>query len=572
MTGIRVKRSAWIFFLVLSVSMLTVFSGQSWAVPDGSKRDVVAANGIVAAAHPLAAQAGLDVLKKGGNAFDAAVATAFTLNVVEPNANGIGGGGFMILYTAKDKKTTVIDFREMAPAKAAPDFYKLDDKGHVIDEATDVGYFASGVPGQLRGMELLNKKYGTMKWADLMKPAIRYAEEGVTVSKTLNAITKDELERVAKFPGKSFFEKTYMKDGLPLEVGDKFYNKELAATLKKIAKGGADVFYKGEIANAIDKQYSINGGWITKKDLANYKAKIRQPVKGEYRGYTIYSVPPPSSGGVTVIEMLNLLEGFDLSKMTAESPDFLRLGIQVQRQAYADRGKYLGDPDFVTVPVKGLSSKKYADSLRGKISTDKDPGPVQAGDPAKYEHESTTSFSIIDKKGNMITVTQSLNEWWGSGVAIRGYGFFMNDHMDDFVPKPGQQNSVAPGKRPLSSMTPSLVLDNKGKAFLAVGSPGGPRIITAVFRIITNIIDFKMDMQQAIDSPRFHCQNAEATMIEPRFSEAARKDLEAKGFKFTLKQPFDLYFGGAQGILVNPVDHKMHGGGDQRRDGMAVGY
>jgi gamma-glutamyltranspeptidase / glutathione hydrolase len=541
----------------------------SWA--QEARRDVVASQGVVAAAHPLAAQAGLEILKKGGNAFDAALATAFTLNVVEPNANGLGGGGFMIVYNAKDKKTTVIDFREKAPAKAAPDFYKLDEKGNAAGGATVTGYNAVAVPGQLRGMEMLHKKYASMKWADLMKPAIQYAEEGVPVSKTLNGLIKGELDRVQNFPGKAFYEKTYMKDGLPLEVGQKFVNKDLAASLRKIAKGGADVFYKGEIAAAIEKEFTKANGWITKKDLASYQAVLREPVQGHYRCYTILSVPPPSSGGVIIIEILNLLEGFDLAKMGPNSASFLQNAIQAQRMAFADRSKYLGDPDFIKVPVKGLASKKYAEPLRAKITDGKDPGPVEAGDPSKYETESTTSFSVIDKKGNMITVTQSLNFWWGSGVVPEGTGIFLNNHMDDFVPKPGSPNSVQPGKRPLSSMAPTLVL-KEGKAFLALGSPGGPRIITAVSRIIMNAIDFKMSMQEAIESPRFHNQNAAQTNIESRYPEEARKELEGKGYQFTVKGPMDLYFGGAQGIMVSPGDGKLHGGGDPRRDGVAVGY
>ena len=292
MRAIRTRKTFLTILILLSFFVLTGFiQNVSTCAAQETKRSVVASRGVVAAAHPLAAKAGLDVLKKGGNAFDAALATAFTLNVVEPNANGIGGGGFMILYSAKDKKTTVIDFREMAPAKAAPDFYKLDEKGNAIGGATETGYFAVGVPGQLRGMEMLHKKYATMKWADLMQPAIKYAEEGIPVSKTLNSLVKGELDRVQKFPGKAFYEKTYMKDGLPLEPGQTFSNKELAATLRKIAKGGPDVFYKGEIANAIEKEFKKPGadGWLTKKDLAAYKAVIRQPVKGDYRGYTIMS-------------------------------------------------------------------------------------------------------------------------------------------------------------------------------------------------------------------------------------------------------------------------------------------
>ena len=537
------------------------------------KRDVVASQGVVAAAHPQAAKAGLEILKKGGNAFDAAVATAFTLGVVEPAMSGMGGGGFAILYVAKEKKTYVVDFREVAPAKATSDFYKLDDKGKISRDVMNTGWFSAGVPGEVRGMEVINKKFGSMAWADVIQPAIKQAEEGLVITDTLTKITTDEIGRMEKFPSKKdFFEKTFIKDGLPVPTGTKVINKDYLESLKKVAKGGADVFYKGEIADAIAKAYAKDGkGWITKEDLASYQATMREPLTTSYRGYTIEVLPPPSSGGLTVAEMLNVLEGYDIAKAKVGSAEYLHDFIETQKLAFADRAKYMGDPSFTDVPTKGLLNKKYAEVLRKRIDPNKATSEkVKAGDPNPFESGSTTSFSVIDKAGNMISVTKTINHFFGSGVVPAGTGIILNDEMGDFTYDVGKINSPEPGKKPLSSMSPMIVLKD-GKPFLTVGSPGGTRIIPALVNVLVNIIDFNMDMQQAIDAPRLHNANGKETAIENAFKAEVMDKLKAMGHTFGLKDKNDLYFGGVQGIMYGK-DGKLHGGADPRRDGVAVGY
>lgn len=576
------QKRTWISLSLVALflfSVIAVAAAGPYDPPE--KRDVIVKNGAVAAAHPLAAKAGLEILKKGGNAFDAAVATSFMLNVVEPNASGMGGGGFAVLYTAKDKKTYFIDYREMAPAQARPDFYPLDAAGKVKDNATVTGYFASGVPGQLRGMEMLHHKFSTMSWADLIAPAIKQAEDGLPVTKSLNGIIMDNLGRFDKYsPSLPAFKSIFFKDGLPAQEGDVVKNTELTATLKKVAAGGADVFYKGEIADKIDAFYAkYAGGWITKADLANYQAKMREPVKGNYRGYTLITSPPPSSGGLTVVNMLNIMEGYDVAKWGRNSTEYLHAFLEAQKLAFSDRNKYMADSDFANVPMAGMVDKKYAAERRKLIDPNQANNAVKFGDPAKYSAGSTTSFSVIDKEGNMITVTQTINDFFGAGVIVEGTGILMNDEMDDFVTNnPAHSNAPAPGKRPLSSITPMIVLKD-GKPFLTMGTPGGPRIITAVANIIMNVVDFKMDLQTAILNARLHNPNAavshlEKPVLEYKFQEFADvvvRELEAKGHKIQLRPQLSLYFGGAQGIMILP-DGRLHGAADNRRLGQAFGY
>ena len=572
------KRSSW---LSLSLAVLLLFSTVVATAAPADKRDVVAANGVVAAAHPLAAQAGLEILKKGGNAFDAAIATSFMLNVVEPNASGMGGGGFAVIYTAKDKKTYFIDYREMAPAQARPDFYPLDANGRVKDMATTVGYYASGVPGQLRGMEMLHHKFASKSWAELIAPAIRQSEQGLVVSKTLNGVIMGNIDRFEKFsPTLGAFKNIFYKNGLPVQVGDVVKNPDLTQTLKKVAAGGADVFYKGEIADKIAAFYAKNAnGWITKADLMRYQAKMREPVKGSYRGYNLITSPPPSSGGLTLVNMLNILEGYDVAKMGRSSADFMHVFIEAQKLGFSDRNKYMADSDYVKVPMGGMVDKNYAAERRKQINLNQANNAVKFGDPAKYSSGSTTSFSVIDKEGNMITVTQTINDFFGAGVIVEGTGILMNDEMDDFVTNnPDHNNAPAPGKRPLSSITPVIVLKD-GQPVLTMGTPGGPRIITTMAGIIMNVIDFKMDLQSAILDPRSFNPNAavaqlEKPVIEYKFADFADvvvRELEARGHKVNVRNPLDLYFGGAQGIMILP-NGKLHGGADPRRDGVAVGY
>lgn len=562
-------------FLAGIVSGFTQTAALAAQVAKGvpEKRDVMAQNGAVAAAHPLAAQAGLEILKKGGNAFDAAIATSFMLNVVEPNASGMGGGGFAIVYVAKEKKTYMLDYREMAPAKARPDMYKLDDKGKVINDASVTGIYSSAVPGQLRGMELLHKKFATMKWSDLMAPAIKQSEDGLYVTKNLNGIIMDNIGRIEKYsPTMDYVSKVLYKDGLPLQEGDYLKNPDLTQTLKKVAKGGADVFYKGEIADKIADFYAKKGdNWITKEDLAKYQAKMREPVTGTYRGYTLVTTPPPSSGGLTVLGILNLMEGYDVAAMGRYSTDFYHTFLESQKLAFADRARYMADSDYVQVPMKGLASKSYAAERRTLIDMDKANTGLKPGDPAKYEHGSTTSFSVIDKEGNMITITQTINYFFGSGVIPDGTGIWMNDEMDDFtVNNPKSVNAPEPGKRPLSSMSPTLVLKD-GKPFMTLGTPGAARIITTVSQIIMNVIDFKMDLQTAIVDSRMYNANAPVSQLEQPVDEVTLRELKARGHQINLQPERSPFFGGAQGIMILP-DGTIHGAADNRRLGQALGY
>ena len=540
------------------------------AGPADSKRDALGANGVDSAAPPVAARAGLDVLQKGGNAADAAIATALSLGVVEPNASGLSGGGFALVYVAKEKRSYVVDFRETAPAKARPDAYPLTPKGKAVGDASATGYKAVAVPGELRGLEMLHKKFGTRPWADLVQPAIQQAEAGLVVSETLSQILAEEFDRLEKAPAMPWMQKNFYKDGLPAQPGDVIRNPELTATLKKIASGGADVLYKGEIADAIAKEFAEKGGaWITKDDLANYKAVLREPVQGTYRGYTVITLPPPSSGGLTLIELLNILEGYDLAQMKQGSADYLAVCVEAQKLAFADRAKYMADPAFAKVPVSGLLDKAYAAERRKAIDPQK-PKRAAAGTPSKYESGSTTSFSVVDKEGNIVTITQTLNHFMGAGVVPAGTGILLNDEMDDFDLQPSSVNAPAPGKRPLSSMAPVIVLRD-GKPFMTVGSPGATRIITALANIVIGVVDFKLDLPGAILAPRFHNGNLTETAVEARFPKEVLSALEARGYKLGVKKDLDLYFGGAQGILFRP-DGKLVGMGDPRRDGVALGY
>ena len=552
-------RLAAVFFVIMCMA-----GGPVWA-----SSPVESKNGMVAAAHPLASQVGVEILKKGGNAVDAAVATAFALGVVEPNASGLGGGGFILVYNAKTKGVTAIDYREMAPLKATPDMYQLTPDGKVVDKETEVGHKAVAVPGTLAGLTLALKQHGTMSLKDVMASAIRIAEEGYTVSKTLNGMMKDNFDKLTKFPAAAA---VYLKNGLPYEVGDKIVLKDLAKSYRLIAEKGPDVFYKGEIAEAIEKEMKASGkGLITKADLAAYKPAIRKPVRGSYRGYEIISMSPPSSGGTHVIEILNILEGYNMTRLGFQTPESLHLMAEAMKRAFADRAKFMADTDFVKVPIDGLISKKYAEELRKGISMDTVGTKIPAGNPLPFVGSGGTShLSVIDKQGNIVALTQTINYFFGSGVLVPGTGIMLNNEMDDFNPKPGTSNSVEPKKRPLSSMTPTIMLKN-GKPFLSVGSPGATRIISALSQIIVNVVDFRMNIQDAIEAPRIHCMTGDIFM-ESRFPKATQDALTAKGHKLNVRGAMDLYFGGAQGVMISPTSGLLYGAGDPRRDGAAVGY
>lgn len=524
--------------------------------------------GMVAAAHPLASQIGVEILKKGGNAVDAAIATAFGLGVVEPNASGLGGGGFIIIYLAKTKEIVAIDYREMAPLKATPDMYDLTPEGKVMNNESTIGHRAVAVPGTLAGLTTALGKYGTMNLKDIMSPAIRIAEDGYVVSPTLNGMMKDNFEKLTRFPAAA---EIYLKNGLPYEAGDRLVLKDLAKTYRLIADKGPDVFYKGEIAEAIEREMKASSrGIITKEDLAAYRPVLRKPVRGSYRGYEIISMSPPSSGGTHVIQILNILEGYDMAKLGQNSSAAIHIMAEAMKRVFADRSKYMGDTDFVKVPIQGLLSKAYADELRKEIKMDSVGVKIPAGDAPRYESGGTTHLSVMDKDGNMVALTQTINFFFGSGVLVPGTGIMLNDEMDDFTPKPGQSNSIEPRKRPLSSMSPMLVLKD-GKPVLSIGSPGATRIISALPQILMNIVDYGMNLQEAIDAPRIHCMTGDIFM-EARIPKEVQLSLVNMGHKLSLKKDVDLYFGGAQAVMLNLLTGKLYGAGDPRRDGVAIGY
>ena len=557
-------------FLLVPFLTAFIFFGMIAVIPSPAQqgKPVEGKTGMVVSAHPLSSKVGVEILKKGGNAVDAAVATAFAVGVAEPNASGLGGGGFILIYLAKTKEVLTIDYREMAPLKAAPDMYKLTPQGKVVDEEITVGHKAVAIPGTLAGLTSALSKYGTMSLKDILAPSIQLAEEGYPVSKTLNGLMKENYDKISQFPAAA---RIYLKDGLPYEIGDRIYLKDLAQTYRLIAAKGPDVFYRGEIAEAIAREMQASGkGLITQEDLAAYRPVFRAPVRGTYRGYEIISMLPPSSGGTHVIQLLNILEGYDMARLGHNTPASIQVMAEAMKRVFADRAKYMGDADFVQVPVQGLLSKRYAAELRKGIDLEKASEKVPAGNPVPYESGGTSHLSVVDRDGNLVALTQTINYFFGSGVLVLGTGILLNNEMDDFVPKPGSLNSVEPKKRPLSSMSPTIVLKD-GKPFLTIGSPGATRIITALSQILMNIIDHRMNIQEAIDAARIHCMTGEI-MMESRVPQEVQQALTSKGHKLSVRKEMDLFFGGAQGVLIDPRTGTLYGGADPRRDGFAAGY
>ncbi len=465
---------------------------------------------MVVADEPLAVDAGVAVLKAGGNAVDAAVAVGFALAVTHPYAGNIGGGGFMLVRFA-DGRSTFIDFRERAPEKATRDMY-LDGQGNPTRDSID-GWRSVGVPGSVRGFELAQSKYGTKKWAELIAPAIALASKGFPLSykaaQTLHGANNLSADPESK--------RIFQKNGAFYEAGDLLLQPELTATLQRIAANGAREFYEGETARRLAAEMARHGGLVTLSDLQHYKAVERTPLSGTYRGLTILTAPLPSSGGIGILQMLGMLEGSGYGKSGPGAAATIHYTAEVMRRFFADRGQYLGDSDFVKVPVKGLLDPAYLRERRASIDPDRATSSDQLhpGKPAGREGTETTHYSIIDAAGNAVAVTYTLNNSYGSGVTVPGLGFLLNDEMDDFTSKPnapnlfgliqGEANAIQPGKRPLSAMTPTIVVRD-GKPFLVLGAPGGPRIVTAVLQVLLNVIDFRMNVQDAVDAPRFHHQ------------------------------------------------------------------
>lgn len=524
-------------------------------------------SGVVAAAHPMASEVGVQILKKGGNAVDAAVAAAFTLGVVEPNASGIGGGGFMLIYLPKlfGAKVVAIDYREMAPAKATAAMFLK--RGEVQEDQMKVGPRSVAVPGTVAGLTLAQQKYGTMPLKEVMEPAIQFAEQGFLVTKLLNSMMAINAGKLSQFPAAA---RIYLNKGRPYKVRARLSQKGLAETYRLIAAQGPDVFYRGAIAEAIAKEMQRSGGLITREDLANYRAIERPPVEGNYRGYQIISMGPPSSGGAHLIELLNILEGYNITGGGLHSADSLAIMAEAMKKVFADRAKYMGDPDFVKIPLAELLSKEHAEKLRRSIKTSQSGEKVMVAGFSLPESVQTTHLSIADKDGNMVALTQSIDQFFGSGVVIPGTGILLNDGMGDFNPGPGGPNSIAPGKRPLSSMSPTLVLKD-GKPFLSLGIPGATRIISVLPQILMNMIDHHLTLQEAINAPRIHCVT-EPLYLESRLPKEVRGALARRGYPLVLKKDFDLYFGGAQAVMVDAETGKFFGAADPRRDGTVRGY
>ena len=533
-------------------------------------RGATGANGMVAAAKPEASRAGLEILKMGGNAVDAAVATGFALGVLEPNASGIGGGGFMVIKLAAMKEAVVIDFRPTAPSAATPDMYKLDERGRAVGNASVEGGLASAVPGEVKGLLYALENFGSKKLtrAQVIQPAIDWAERGVPVTVNLAQIIKDNFGKLSRFENGLAI---YSKDGFPPEVGDTIVNKDLANTLRLIQAQGADAIYKGDIARRVIAENRKRGGILTLEDLAGYQVKVRKPITGSYRGYTLVTAPPPS-GGTHVLQLLNILEHANVAALGEQSPAAAHVWAEACKLVFADRSKYSADPDFVNVPYAGLASKAYAKTLAALIKPDAVMKPPEAGDPSKYESGSTTSFSVMDRDGNMVAVTKTINMFFASGVVVPGTGIIMGDDMDDFELKPGSVNSIQPGKRMLSSMSPTLVLDPQGRPFMALGSPGATRIIPTLAQVISNVIDRGMPIQAAISAPRLYQGRTGNLSMEGRYSINAYNGLVKLGHTITVAPDFDAAFGGVHAVLFDHAAGILHGGADPRRDGQAAGY
>ena len=532
-------------------------------------------NGMVASEQGLATQVGLDILKQGGNAIDAAVAVGFALAVVLPNAGNIGGGGFMVLHDDKTGKDVAIDFREIAPAKASRDMY-LDNQGNVIDGKSLFTHDASGVPGTVAGMEYALKKWGTMPLSKVLEPAIKLADKGFIVSDVLAQTLKEEKSTLGKW---SSSKAIFFNNGEPLKSGDLLVQKDLAKSLRLIAKQGAKAFYQGEIATKIAKEMQSHGGTMTLEDLKAYKVVERQPIIGDYRGYKVVTMPPPSSGGVHLIEILNMLEHYPIKEDGVNSAKNIHHMAESMKLAYADRSEYLGDPDFVKIPVTGLTSKAYANELVKTIDDNKArlSSNIKPGKPQPYESDQTTHFSVMDKAGNAVAVTYTLNLNFGSGIVAAGTGILLNNEMDDFSVKPGvpnafglvggTANAIEAKKRPLSSMTPTIVMKNN-KPWLVTGSPGGARIITTVLQSVVNTIDHEMNPAEAIITPRVHHQwLPDELRVEEGISPDTIKLLQEKGHKVVTKAPM----GRIQ--IIQADDSGFYGYSDPRNpDGKTLGF
>lgn len=573
-----ISRSIWIskraLFVLLSILLSTVLA-RGQAILSGDRSiPVEARNGMVVTSHTLATEVALNVLTEGGNAIDAAVTAGFALAVTQPRSGNIGGGGFMLISSQGKKEVTAIDYREKAPAGASRDMF-LGSDGKVDQNLSRYSHASAGVPGTVAGLALALEKYGTITLAESLAPAIQLAEKGFVVTPRFSKGVKSKQKILFKHAaGKKKFQKP---DGRFYEPGNIYIQPDLAKTLKRIAQNGTKGFYEGKTAQMIVSEMQKGNGLITLEDLKKYEPKIRKPVQGNYRGYDIYSMSPPSSGGAHIIQMLNILETYPIGKLGHNSAKTIHLMAEAMKRAYADRSKYLGDSDFVNVPLDGITSKKYAASLRASIDPNfaSNSQDILPGKPVKYESSETTHFSIVDKFGNAVANTYTINFSYGSGIVVAGAGFLLNNEMDDFSAKPGvpnaygliggEANKIAPHKRMLSSMSPTIVMKD-GKNFLVAGSPGGSRIITTTLQVIMNVIDHRLNVQAAVNAPRIHHQwLPDEIRIEEGISPDTVRLLAGMGHTVNEKSSM----GAIQSIMI-VEDGTMFGGADPRRSTSAA--
>ncbi|WP_432698370.1 gamma-glutamyltransferase [Marinobacterium sp. YM272] len=563
---------------LVAVWSCTLTAGAAEAILEGDRSvPVEARKGMVVTSHYLATDEALRVLEAGGNAIDAAVTAAFALAVTQPRSGNIGGGGFMLVSSEERGDVTAIDYREKAPAAASRDMY-LDENGEVVKERSRFSHKAAGVPGTVAGLALALEKYGSITLAQALAPAIKLAEEGFVIPPRFAQGIESQAERLKQFESsrKVFFK----ADGSLYQPGERFVQKDLAATLRRIAEQGVQGFYEGETADLIVAEMQRGGGLITHEDLKNYQPAIRKPVHGNYRGYDIYSMSPPSSGGAHIVEILNILEGYPIADSGLNSAQTIHLMSEAMKRAYADRSEYLGDTDFVDVPLTGLTSKEYAASLREQIDPEQATPSVEIkpGNPAPYESNETTHFSIVDRYGNAVSNTYTINFSYGSHIVVDGAGFLLNNEMDDFSAKPGvpnaygliggEANKIEPNKRMLSSMSPTIVKKD-GKNYIVTGSPGGSRIITTTLQVLMNVIDHNLNIQAAVNAPRIHHQwLPDEIRIEQGISPDTIRLLEGMGHSVVQKSAM----GAIQSIMVGE-DGVFYGGADPRRStSSAKGY
>ena len=562
-------------FRILVSFLLLALASQAWA--EGGRTPTYAKNGMVSSASRLASEVGVETLRNGGNAVDAAVATAFALAVTWPSAGNIGGGGFLV-YHGSDGHATAFDFREKAPLAATEQMY-LGVDGRVVNNSNHFGPLAVGVPGTVAGLWKAHRELGSLPWADLVAPAVALAREGIPITYTLQRSFAGNQRRFQQYPSSAaVFAKA---DGSLYEMGDTWVQPDLAATLELIRDNGRDGFYAGENARRLAQFMADIGGLITEEDLAGYEAVEREPIRGNYRGHEIVSMPPPSSGGVVLVEMLNILEGYDLAAMGHNSAEYLHVLTETMRRAYADRAEHLGDPDFNEgMPLERLTSKEYAEELRNTIDLER----ASNSDPElfaqAYESEETTHFSVVDRDGNMVSLTYTLEFGYGSAIVVEGGGYLLNNEMGDFNAVPGvtdangligtPPNLIRPGKRPLSSMTPTIVAFD-GQPLFAVGSPGGKTIINTVLQLVLNIVDHDYNIAESVEAPRIHHQwLPDVTSAEPNALSADTMRLyEAMGHSLMSRGSQ----GAAMGVYHDREAGLFLGASDSRRgDGAAVGY